>query len=298
MFRRERVFAHDQHAPVRGGLVLVTLLLALSAFIFIAACSFSQVTDEPHALRVLRSSIAATTEIDLLIAVGTEDVRAAAGSTDGAAVHLGGFPFDVSLTAEEARVLTPDEVRARLLDRAAAAVYSSGMGAFDRTGSQDLDSLTSQGMLNRALGTLTETNHDRATALALVSLGASVVLGALTLAFREGPGRFTLLGGSLALAGALGLVISGLLYLVVRVLAGGSDPLVGELQDLVERLVEAPLRNFAVLAVLGGAVWSMVAVLRAIDRTPPPEDEWDDDYSYDWYDEDEPPTAGLGRGQA
>lgn len=281
--------------------MLLALLLALSAFLFVGACSFSQVSDEDNALDVIRSSVAATTEIDLLIAVELDDIRAAGESSETDEITVEGFPFQASLTPEEARELEPVEIRELLLDQAAVDVYANGLSAFDETGSQDVDSLSSQGMLNRILGTLTESNHDRSSQAATLFLVISLILGAVLVALRKGPARFSLLGGTLALAGVLGLIATGLVYLTVRVLASGSDPFVGELRNLVEMVVEVAVRNYAVFAFLGGAIWALAAILRVIDRRPPAasHEAWDVDGAEYWYDdEDQSVMEGRGRGRA
>lgn len=283
--------------------MLLAIALALSASLFVGACSFSQASDESRALTLLRSSIATTTEIDLLIAVELEDIRTA-GEAAEAVVTVPGFPFDASLTPAEARDLSSDGIRDRLLDQAAASVYDRGLAAFDRSGGQDVDSLTAQGMLNRMLGSLTDANHGRAVLASWVLLVLTVVLGALAVVIRSGPRRFLVLGGALSLAGCLGLIASGLLMLTVRVLGGGSDPFVTALRSLVESLAEVPLRNYTVLAFLGLGVWAIAPILHLIERRSPPDangdyEEWGHGIEEDWVSPDESELReGWDRGQA
>lgn len=293
-YRRERVFAYTRNAQQPGGAsVLLGLALALAVFLFVGALSFAQATGESTARNVLESSIAATTEIDALLESELPALRDAADVATDEPVELPGFPIAAIVTAEQAASAPAEEIRATLLDQGTLAVYNDGFAAYDRTGDQDIDSLSAEGMLNRVIGTLTRSNHDlaRFVALVLAPLVASVAV--ITALSRRGPGRFTLLGGTVALGAMVGLLFSAALYLGVQVLADGDDVYVQELRDLVTALLGVPLRNFTIVAILGALTWAAGpftawlearTVGRDIDMGYGDGASEDDD----WYDDDDP----------
>ncbi|HET7737381.1 MAG TPA: hypothetical protein VFK32_02290, partial [Tepidiformaceae bacterium] len=244
-FRRERVFAHPRNAPQPGGAsVLLGLSLALAVFLFVGALSFAQATGESTARNVLASSVASTTEIDALLEARLPALRDSVDATSDEPVELPGFPIAAIVTSKQAASAPVEEIRATLLEQATLAVYNDGLAAYDRTGDQDVDSLSAEGMLNRVIGTLTRSNHDLARFATFVLTPLVAAVAVITALSRRGPGRFTLVGGTVALGAMMGLLFSATVYLGVQVLADGDDVFVQELRELVTSLLGVPLRNY------------------------------------------------------
>ncbi len=287
---RERMFAaRDDTGPTSGARLMATLLAA-AVFLLIASLSLYQVSKPGPATAVLAAEIASTTEIDLLLAEHLESVRQLAVDERLEVAAIPGYPIGAFLTAEELRDLDTAAVRKRLLEQSAAIVYLRGTDAFDRTGSQDVEALSREGLIQREFGLLTDSTHDRARTFLLVAV-VLVGLGAcLTFLLAEGPGRFSLLGAGVFFGALAGLLFSGLARLLVDSL-GEGDPYLSDVGRLARAIVDVPLRNYAIVTGLGAVIWLIGPALslqvrrglrgsgepgwpRAAHRQPARWDEW------------------------
>ncbi len=239
-------------APDNREAVLV-FALAVTAFLLVAAVTLRQVTEPSSATALLESTVASTTEIDLLLREDLPALRQAAQSGKAEAYSLPGFPVDVYLTRGELQTADDHAIRALVLSRAAGMVYEEGLRAFDRTGHQSVGFFTLQGQMDLVVDRLTAGTHTRA-AWGVVLFGvASGVLAAAVLLLAEGMSGFRRVGLATASAGAFGFVV-GLLawFLLGRV--GGDDRYVADLAAIGRALFAGAYRNYAIVMLAGLAV--------------------------------------------
>jgi hypothetical protein len=246
---RDRILARQAHAG-EGNTALFAVMLGVLAFLLVVALSVRQLAAPANTQRLIEAGIASITDIDAYIAENRESLREAASLGDTPGITAPGFPLKVSLTRDEALKGSNEELRSALLARSAALVYSQGVGAFDRTGSQSLSTFSAQGILKFALGQLSQDTHDRATTACII-LTLLVALAAIGVVLRnEGFVRLRALGVATLGAGLLGVALT----LLLRFAAGSiwsSDPFGDDLAEIVSAGFGVPLRNFAVLAGLG-----------------------------------------------
>ena len=259
---RERVFGDATSGDGRRS--LVGALFAVSLFLLILCLSARQVTEAGNATLMLESGIAVLTDIDRLVEDEGPLLREQAAQSPDEVFAIPGYPLAVFVDREELG-LPDDELIDRLLARSAALVYVEGIGAFDTTGQQRLNRLSAEGLLEFAVGQVSQDTHDRATFGALIFALSTSALGILFLLTSSGWGRLRGLGFATA-AGALpGLFIFGSVYLLVGRL-GGDDLFVADLREITHAGIRVPFRNFGIVFLAGAAMAIAGIVLGFAER--------------------------------
>jgi len=261
--RRERFFhAHDD-AGTHGRRTLCAAALVVSVFILVLSLSIRQSTEPGAASNVIQAGVAVTTDIDRVLAGNIDQLRLEAQAGTAQSYNIPGYPLAVYLSREELATLSTPQLRALVLARSSALVYRDGLGAFDHTGHQSLSRFSSQGLLKLTVGELSQSTHDRASAVMLVSLIATVLSVVGLVVSSEGWSRMKRLGLALAVGTAPGVILFGLAWLLAG-FVGGSDPFEQSLRDIARAVVSVPVRNFGVAAVLGGIIALAGIVLERI----------------------------------
>ena len=258
-----------------GSKSLYGLLLAALLVLLMASISAQQVTSRDNALRLLQAGIATLTDADQVIAENREGLRQLAESGSGPTVAFPGYPIPIVFTREEALRATNEQLRAAVLDRSSSLVYEKGLGAFDQTGQQSLGTFSTQGLIKLVVGQLSQETHDRAS-LATGVLGTLAALAALTVLLKN---REFVRIRALGLSALGAAVVGAVAVFLARLLATSlwpDDPFGDDLADIVSRVMEVPLRNYAVLGALGIALTLVGVVFQAISgRTEwEPEEPW------------------------
>jgi len=233
-------------------MALLALLVALNLL---------QLTAPGPAHRALRRAVASLTEIDSLLAVHGAALRQQADVSPDEPLALADYPLDVPLSPEEAQ-RPAAEVRDLLLDRSAERVYQEGSAAFREEGqSGDASRLSVQRAVRTGLGFLTAGNHDalRWATLAL-ALVCGVLSGVLVLVTR-GYGGLGALGGAVAVASLLFLLLAVAVRLVLSLAGWGTDDYITvQLLDLAKEAAWLPIRNGIAFSGLGLALLALGVV--------------------------------------
>lgn len=271
---RERIF-REATGGADGRRSLAAVLLALATFGLVAAVSAWQVTAETTAVPMLRSGIAVLVDIDAFLAEEGDAIRQAAAEEDGV-LSLEQYPLPIALDAGEVRDASDAELRDMLLDRSAALVYAEGLGAFDRTGSQAISRVSLEGMLELAVGQLSQETHERAGLAAMVLATAVAVLGAATAAMISGWGRLRVPAGAVALGAVPAAAIAFVLRLGTEVV-GGEDQFLNDTRAIIGAALGAGVRNGAIVAGAGLALVLASVALETAERRLRPAGETDED---------------------
>lgn len=243
---------------------LVGALFVVSLFLLILCLSARQVTEPSNATTMLESGIAVLTDIERLVDDEAPLLRERAEQSDDRVFALPGYPLAIAVDREELE-LRDDELIDTVLARSAALVYVEGISAFDTTGDQSLDRLSSEGLLEFAVSQVSQTTHDRATLGTIVFTIATAALGALFVVTSSGWGRLRGLGFATA-AGALpGVIVFWFFSWAVGQL-GGDDAFVADLREITRAGIRVPLQNFSVVFVAGAAMAASGMVLALVDR--------------------------------
>ena len=248
------LFAWRRDAPQ----VATALGLAMALLALLVAVNLLQLTAPGPAHRALRRAVASLTEIDSLLAAhGAALLREADASPDEP-LSLPDYPLDVRLSPEEAR-RPAAEVRDLLLDRSAERVYQEGSAAFREEGqSGDASRLSVQGAVDMGLGFLTGGNHD---ALRWATLVLGILCGALSGALvllTRGHGRLITLGGAVAAASLLFLLLAAAMRLALGLAGWGTDDYITvQLLDLAKGAAWLPMRNGLAFSGLGLALLAL-----------------------------------------
>jgi len=271
---RQATSGHD------GRRSFAAVLLAVAVFLLVVSVSCRQVTEPGNARHLIEGGIASLTDIDRLLEDQADTLRLAAASSEADTLDIPGYPLDIVVTNQEVIQSSNTELRAIILERSSALVYAQGIDAFDRTGDQSIRRFSIQGLLEIGIGQLSESNHNRATLLAVVSLLATAALAAITAATSEGWGRMRSIGFAAA-AGALPVIlVVALLRLLVGSI-GGDDAFLHDLRELAREALAVPLRNGLIVGAAGLVLVVAAIVLGRVERIvspPPPEHIEDLDY--------------------
>lgn len=268
---RDRIYG-EATSSRDGRKALLTALLAVLVFLFLLAFSTRQATAEAPAQRVLESGVAATTDVDALLAEDRPALQQFAEQNTAQSIPVAGVPIEVFVTRDEALNLSPAQLRQVVLQRAAAQVYADGLKAFDRTGKQSISRFSSQGLLEFGVGQLSGDTHDRATLATILLLAALVAAAGGVLAVNAGWQRARSLGLGV-LAGSLpGVALFAIAWLLAGVVAG-SDVFQADLEAIVRAVIMVPLRNYVVGTALGVVILAAAIVLARLDTTDEAEGE-------------------------
>jgi hypothetical protein len=138
-----------------------------------------QLSSDGAGQRILRRSVAVSTNIDAILPDLQAALREQAPESDADPVRLPDFPIPVDIPRDDALSLEGTALRERILNESAARLYEHGMSAWaeaDDKGKQDIELVSTAGLLERGLGLVTAKNHDRMVI-------AAAVLGFLSAAF-------------------------------------------------------------------------------------------------------------------
>lgn len=271
---RDRVYgrATSSHEGRRS---IVVVLLTVSVFVLVFSVSCRQVTAQGPARNIIQAGLVSLTDLDQLLADEGPALRQAALDSKEPTVTFEGYPLDIVLTRDEVLKSSDAQLRDVILQRSSALLYADGVDAFDRTGSGSVRRFSVQGVLELAVGQVSESNHSRATLFALIGLAGCAVFGAVTAASGQGWGRMKAIGLATA-AGALPVI---LLFFGARALVsavGGGDPFEDSLRDTAVAALTVPLRNGIIVLFAGVAIVAAAFVLSRVDAMVSPAEAVDD----------------------
>jgi len=241
---------------------LVAAFLALTLAAFFLFLTAFQVSADGTAHRILRRGIAITTDIDAILPQVTNDLHAAAQTSDQDPIHVPNFPVPVEIPKDEAARIEGEELRQRLLDQSADRIYDDGMSAWAQTDSksqQNIARFSTAGGLNRAFGLVTQKwNTIYLIAAALFGF-LSLVLAALLWLNLKSYVRLLALAAATATAAVTSLAGAVAVRFALRTAETEADPFEKELIDLGVDVVWLFIRNYLVLSLLGFAVLAVSA---------------------------------------
>jgi len=235
----------DEASPRVVSKWFIGFMFSLAFFALLVALQVMQITSEDAAKRTLRRTVAAATEIDVLIERHHEElVTRAESAAPNDPIVLEEFPIGVTLTREETIDSTPDELRALLLDRSADVLYDEGADAWlsEESTSADGGTFSLAGLVERAIGLLREGAHELVSIVLIVLAVISAVLAAALVAASRGFGRLVSLGAAMLVASAAMTLIAVIGWGVLKV-SSPSEYIESELIAIGEELAWAPVRN-------------------------------------------------------
>jgi hypothetical protein len=214
-------------------------------------------TSENTGERILRRSVAVTTDIDRLLPRIESELQEAAEEAEGGTVRVPNFPLPVDLSVDEARTLEGADLRDRILAEAADRLYDEGTSAWagaDPAAEQDIGRLSAAGLMSLGLGLIQASTHNlfviASVLLGIISLG----LAALLLLSVRWHLRLIALGGATMIAALPPLAAAVGLRFVFRTAATDADPFVEGLLEIGVDAMWVPIRNYLTLTILGFAV--------------------------------------------
>ena len=252
-------------APSANGSTIAPLLRAVSQWLtgvalavlltlLFVAISAVQLSSEGTGQRLLRRSIALSTNIDAVLPGLETALRERAREASGQTVRVPDFPIPVDLPRDEALQLEGPALRARILSEASDRVYADGMSAWsaaDPDARQSIETISVPGALKGGLGLITATNHDRMVIAAIVLGVLSAACAAMLVASVRSWGRLVALSAAI-IASALPLLAAAVaVRFAFRTAQEEADPFVWGLLELGVEAMWVPIRNYLALTVLG-----------------------------------------------
>ncbi len=261
---------------------VIGVALAVLLMLLFLAINAVQLSSEGTGQRILRWSVAVSTDIDAILPDLQAALQEEAREGDADPVRVPDFPIPVKIPRDEALSLERAALRERVLSEAGALLYRDGLSAWadadpDPEVEQDIETISVVGALKRGLGLITDKNHDRMVIAAVVLGLLSALFAVLLVASMRSWGRLVALsavtiGAALpSLAAAVGVRFG------FRTAQEEADPFVFGLLDLGVEAMWVPIRNYLALTVLGFTVMLLTMVLiwvsarqaaRSVD-TPP-----------------------------
>ena len=242
---------------------LLGVALAALLTLFFLAISAVQLSSEGVGQRILRRSVAVTTNIDAILPDLQAALQERAQQESGDTVRVPDFPIPVDLPRADATALEGAALRERILTEAAARLYMDGMSAWadaDPEGEQRIETISVAGAFKRGEGLITDKNHDRMVI-------AAVVLGILSAAFAmllvvsvRSWGRLIALSAVTIAAALPSLATAVGVRFAFRTAQEEADPFVSGLLDVGVEAMWVPIRNYLALTVLGFAVMLLTLV--------------------------------------
>ncbi|MGE0600363.1 MAG: hypothetical protein AB7J35_14525 [Dehalococcoidia bacterium] len=260
---RERVYSSATSSR-EGRRSIAVALLTICVFVFIISLSCRQSTAPGPARNVLESGIVTLTDIDQMLADEGDSIREAASASESDNITIPGYPLDIVLTRSEITTSSNEELRGLILERSSALIYAEGISAFDRTGEQSLRRLSIQGLLELSLSQVSQSTHDRAGLIAMISLLGIGACGAIVAATGTGWGRMRSLGMA-ATAGAIPVVLMFVLLRLIVGQLGGDDPFVADYRDVTKAALGVPVRNGLVVFAAGVVVIAFSLILPRLE---------------------------------
>jgi hypothetical protein len=261
---RDRVYGNATQSR-EGRRSVVVVLLAVSVFLLVFSVSCQQVTAQGSARNIIEAGLISLTDLDQFLADEGPAIRQAALESKQSTIPLTGYPLDIVLTRDEVLKSSDAQLRNIILERSSALLYAEGVDAFDRTGNSSVRTFSLQGVMEFAVGQVSEANHSRATVFALIGIAGCAIFGAIAAATGQGWGRMRSVGFATA-AGALPVVLLFALARVAVGAVGGGDPFEQHLRDISTSALTVPIRNGSIVFVAGVAMVVAAVVLSRVDR--------------------------------
>ena len=233
---------------------LIGVALAVLLTLLFVAISAVQLSSESTGQRLLRRSIAVSTDIDAVLPDIETALKERAREASGQTVRVPDFPIPVDLPLDEALQLEGPALRAPILSGASERVYEDGMSAWsaaDPDARQSIETISVPGALKRGLGLITAANHDRMVIVAIVLGVLSAMCAAILVASIRSWWRLAALSAAI-IAAALPLLAAAVaVRFAFRTAQEEADPFVWGLLELGVEAMWVPLRNYLALTVLG-----------------------------------------------
>lgn len=242
---------------------LIGAVLAVVLTLLFLAINAVQLSSEGAGQRILRGSVAVTTNIDAILPDLQSALREQAQAGEEDPIRVPDFPILVQLSREEALSLEGTALRERILDESAARLYEHGMSAWGETvpeGEQDIELVSTAGLLRRGLGLITDENHDRIVIAAAVLGFLSAMFAVSLLASVRSWGRLITLSAVTIAAALPSLAAAVAVRFGFRTAQEEADPFVSGLLDLGVEAMWVPIRNYLALTVLGFTVMLLTLV--------------------------------------
>lgn len=242
---------------------LIGVALAVLLTLFFVAISAVQLSSEGTGQRLLRRSVAVSTQIDAVLPDLQIALRERAREGSGETVRVPDFPVPVDLTREEALRLEGPALRERILSEASDRLYEDGMSAWsaaDPDARQSIETISVPGALKRGLGLITAANHDRMVIAAVVLGVLSAMCAALLAASVRSWGRLVALSAATIVAALPLLAAAVAVRFAFRTAQEEADPFVWGLLELGVEAMWVPIRNYLALTVLGFTVLLLTLV--------------------------------------
>jgi hypothetical protein len=232
------------------GLGLFFALLGLFASLLLF-----QLTSEGAAKQTLRRSVAALTEIDLLVDRNYDDLqRDAQNANAGSKVQLKGYPISIDFSPAEVESMSKEQLRSVLLDRSANLMYSDGTAPLRATAANDgrLGRFSVAGVTAHGLGFLRSRNHGILAVTTFALAAVCAVLALLLASMCRGFGRLTGVGVVIVTA-SIPMVVGGIGARLYMRIATGSDTeyIQREFLGIGQGLAWVPIRDGAAFTLLG-----------------------------------------------
>ncbi|KKK75617.1 hypothetical protein LCGC14_2871920, partial [marine sediment metagenome] len=222
-----------------------------------------QLSSEGVGQRILRRSVAVSTNIDTILPDLQAALREQARTGNADPVRVPDFPIPVDIARDDALSLEGTALRERILNESATRLYKHGMSAWadaDDKGKQDIELVSTAGLLERGLGLLTAKNHDGMVIAAAVLGFLSVAFAVLLLASVRSWARLIALSAVTIAAALPSLGAAVAVRFGFRTAQEEADPFVSGLLDLGVEAMWLPIRNYLALTVLGFAVMLLTLV--------------------------------------
>ncbi len=236
---------------------LIGASLAVMLTLLFLAITAVQLSSQSLGERILRRSVAVSTNIDAILPDLQAALEAEAREGDADQVRVPDFPIAVEIPRDEALSLEVRALRERILSEAGATLYRDGMSAWaggDDDGDQRIETISVTGALERGLGLIMDKNHDRMVIAAVVLGFLSAVLAALLVASVRSWGRLVALSAA-TIGAALPLLAAAVgVRFAFRTAQEEADPFVYGLLELGVEAMWVPIRNYLALTALGFAV--------------------------------------------
>ncbi len=233
----------------------IALLLLVSLGATLTALVLFQATSEGTSTRSLRRSVAALSEIDVLLDRNYDSLRTeASNGVPGDTFQLADFPIAVQLTRDEVLGSSKAQLRDLLLDRSADIMYSDGTAPLRTTpgASTGVGPFTAGGVTDRGLGFLTRSHHDMLRVLTLVLAAVSGLLCVALATLCRGFARLASVGAVVLAASLPLLAVGAILRLYIHFASGSqTEYLQREFLAIGRGLAWIPIRDGLALAALG-----------------------------------------------
>ena len=242
---------------------LIGAVLAVVLTLFFLAISAVQLSSEGAGQRILRRSVAVSTNIDAILPDLQTALREQAQESDADPVRVPDFPIPVDIPRDDALSLTGAALRERVLRESAARIYEDGMAtwaAADPESEQDIELVSTAGLLDRGLGLITADNHDRIVIAAVVLGFLSAVFTVLLMASTRSWGRLIALSAVTIATALPSLAAAVAIRFGFRTAQEEADPFVSGLLDMGVEAMWVPIRNYLALSVLGFTVMLLTLV--------------------------------------